>query len=228
MTANELIASLKDNTPLRVAMPVRSSQDRKRFTGVFRSGQAPNFQVLFPAGSLDENEIDRNRKVEITVHHGGEMHLLLADIRSLESRQAVNLVGRELLTPDQLREYFRVDVSTPVVASSILPPELAVDDETWRLQGETIDVSAGGILASFPEPVEGDEPIRLDLILPTADAHVVHTVARVVRSRKVSDREYQVAFQFDKIEPADQDRIMACCFEIQRKHLRLKVQVKQP
>jgi hypothetical protein len=48
----------------------------------------------------------------------------------------------------------------------------------------------------------------------------------VVRCRKIDEHIYHVALHFDLIDSETQDKIMACCFELQRRYLRLRVQVQ--
>ena len=40
--------------------------------------------------------------------------------------------------------------------------------------------------------------------------------------------EDYVALAFDTIDPESQDKIMACCFELQRRQLRMRVLVRNP
>ncbi len=37
-----------------------------------------------------------------------------------------------------------------------------------------------------------------------------------------------MALAFDAIDPESQDKIMACCFELQRRQLRMRVLVRNP
>ena len=94
------------------------------------------------------------------------------------------------------------------------------------MQGETIDISGSGILASFSEKPPEDKHIRLEITLPTDVPEVVTTLARPIRVIQTADDRYDVAFHFDEITTEDRDKIIGCCLEIQRRLLRLKVKVR--
>ena len=68
--------------------------------------------------------------------------------------------------------------------------------------------------------------MRIDLALPSGDMGLIRATGHVVRCNKAGEQIYRIGLHFDDIDPEDQDRIMANCFEIQRQHLRMKVQVK--
>ena len=71
-----------------------------------------------------------------------------------------------------------------------------------------------------------DSQIRLEITLPTSDMEVISALARPVRSQKISDRYYEVAYHFEDIANEDRDKIIGCCLVLQRKLLRLRVQVR--
>ena len=202
------------------------SEEKIRLCGVYQANTPPHFSLLFPEHNGQLASVDCNKKCALLIDRAGQAVSLIADIESIEHNGLIRFVADKSINHKQLRNYFRVDVNTPLVASSILPQEIAEDsDKAWRLTGETIDVSGCGLLASFPKPIVKDRQIRLELVLPTTQLHVVHTIAHVVRMEKINDDQYHIAFHFDSISQEDRDKIVGCCFEIQRKHLRLKVQV---
>ncbi len=227
-TLDEIFTQIQTGKAVRIALPITGIMEKKRLSCVYQEETPPEFNLLFNHGVLAADEIDLNRKVAVLLDISGQSISLAADIRQILNNQTLHLIAQEVISHEQLRDYFRVDVSAPLVARPALPENNLTMEEEWNLSGETVDVSGSGLLALFPTPIDQDKPVRVDLILPTGDAQPLQTIAHVVRSRKVADDQYQVALHFDQIKPEDRDRIMACCFEIQRKHLRLKVQVKNP
>ncbi|NOQ45970.1 MAG: hypothetical protein GQ559_04755 [Desulfobulbaceae bacterium] len=223
---HSIFSKIEDGKSVRIALPVTDSVDKLRISCIYNSADAPHFSLLFTPGALPVQRIDRHRKCTVLLDLAGQSISLAADIERIEDDQTLWVVAREVINHEQLRDYFRVDVATPIVAAPLLPAELAGDGETWQLTGETIDVSGSGILASFPQPIETGKPVRVDLVLPTGETKVVKTVAHVVRTKKIDDNLYHIALNFERIETESRDRIMACCFDVQRKHLRLKVRVK--
>jgi len=225
-TLDEIFSQIETGKALRVALPTLGVMEKKRLSCVYQKMQPPAFQLLFVPGVLPTDEIDSNRKAAVLLDIRGKSISLSADIQKIVNEQTLHLVAQDVINHEQLRDFFRVDVSAPLIARPAVSTNILSSEEEWSLNGETIDVSGSGLLALFNHPIDQDKPVRVDLILPSGDAAIVETVAHVVRSKKISDNQYQVALHFDDIAQEDRDRIMACCFEIQRKHLRLKVQVK--
>jgi len=225
-SVTEILNSLRDDQTVRVALPMVDSDQKIRLCGVYQTNDPPQFSLLFPENNGQLASVDPRKKCALLIDRAGQAVSLIADIEAIEQNRIIRFVADKSINHKQLRNYFRVDVNTPLVASSILPEEIADDgDGTWRLTGETVDVSGCGLLASFRQPIQKNQQIRLELVLPTTELYVVNTIAHVVRIKKISDEQYHIAFHFDSISQEDRDRIVGCCFEIQRKHLRLKVRV---
>jgi len=226
-TLDEIFTQIQTGKAVRIALPVTGIMEKQRVGCVYQEKKPPEFLLLFNPGALP-TEIDTNRKAAVLLDISGRSISLATDIKQIVNRQTLHLVAQEVINHEQLRDYFRVDVTAPLVARPALPEKNLTMEEEWSLSGETVDVSGSGLLALFPAPINQDKPVRVDLILPTGDVQPIRIIAHVVRSRKITDDQYQVALHFDQIKSEDRDRIMASCFEIQRKHLRLKVQVKNP
>ncbi len=222
-TLDDIFSQIETGKAVRIALPIMGRTEKKRISCVYQKTSPPEFLLLFTPGSLPAADIDYNRKAGVLLDIKGQSVSLAADIQEKTADQALRLIARDVISHEQLRDFFRVDVTAPLVARPVLPKE-----QEWTLSGETVDVSGSGLLAVFTHPIDAGEPVRVELVLPSGSAGPIEAVAHVVRSRKIDDNQYQVALHFDTIDSEDRDRIMACCFEIQRKHLRLKVQVKNP
>jgi hypothetical protein len=68
--------------------------------------------------------------------------------------------------------------------------------------------------------------VHLEIIIPSPEPETVKVVAHPVRTHRLNDNRYEVAYHFDDISMEDRDKIIGCCLVLQRKLLRLKVQVK--
>ncbi len=222
-TLDEIFTQIESGKAVRVALPLLGTSEKKRISCVYQEENPPSFLLLFTPNSLPVDSIDMHRKATVLLDIKGQNISLAADIQEKVNKQALRLIARDVISHEQMRNYFRVDINAPLVAR----PALRKDQE-WSLSGETVDVSGSGLLAVFTEPIADDEPVQVELILPTGNGEPIKAVAHVVRSKKVGNGRYQVALHFDTIDSEDRDRIMACCFEIQRRHLRLKVQIKNP
>ena len=126
----------------------------------------------------------------------------------------------------QLRGFFRVDANTKVSASIVIPEKMAEEEAGWKLFGDTLDLSGSGLLCTFSEPIEPGKKVHIELTLPIRDMEKISALGHVVRCRKVGASFYHVALHFDSIDSESQDKIMACCFELQRRHLRMRVQLR--
>lgn len=227
-TIDSFFTDLEDGKAVRLALHMQDRSGKERFNCIYQKTTPPHFSLLFPPNSLPEKRIDTHRKSEVLIDLAGQNISLIADIVTIDSKQKLTLKGIEMINHDQLREFFRVDIATPVVASSLAPEELVESDTTWSMQGDTIDVSASGLLCLFPEPLKIGQQVRTKLVLPKDEPEVVQVIATVIRCSKIEDQAYHVALHYDSINSTTRDKIMGSCFEIQRKHLRLKVQVRNP
>ncbi len=223
---DSVFSKIEDGKAVRIALPIKDEIEKQRISGVYRADTPPRFSLLFPPGCLPAARIDPHRKCMVLLDIAGKNVSLAADIEEIPDPDTLRLIARDVINHQQMREYFRVDVNTPIVAAPLLPLDDADEDGTWRLTGETIDVSGSGLLAAFPEPLEKGRQVRVELVLPTGDGQVVQMVGHVVRTRKIRSKRYHVGLHFDLIDSETRDKIIACCFDIQRRHLRLKIQVK--
>ncbi|MBM9537392.1 PilZ domain-containing protein [Desulfobulbus alkaliphilus] len=223
---NSFLANIKDGTVARVTVPLIGVAEKERLNCVYEKTEPPKFHLIFPCGILAIDQVDTSRTCMLTVDAAQQSIALSAGISAIKDPQTLELVALDTVAYDQTRNFFRVDATTRVAASSLIPPEMAKNGEDWRLLGDTIDLSGSGLLCSFPEPLEAGKQVRIELTLPTGEVEVIRALGHVVRCRKINDQMYHVALHFDLIDSESQDKIMACCFELQRRYLRLRVRVQ--
>ncbi len=89
------------------------------------------------------------------------------------------------------------------------------------LQGETGDISAGGMLLLSSQDMEKDQKIEVEIKLPDSDsifcqAHVVRVLGKA--SEEGSNNKY--AIEYDDINEGQRDRIFRFIFDKQREWLR--------
>lgn len=212
--------------PVRIEIPLQGMR-RIRLTALADILEDKVFRLIFPQGTLPVARIDHTRTCRILFENPGQPMTIVAEIETILDERTLKLRSRETMQHDQQRNFFRVDVSTPVIATSMLPPGLAGEGESWRLTGETLDVSGNGLMVAFPQSLGDTQRLRLDIILPTADLKVVQCIAQVIREHHIQDGLYHVALTYEDIAPEDRDRIIGCCLSIQRKHLRLRVGARE-
>ncbi len=207
-------------------MALTKGTERYRAHCVYHKTEPPKFSLLFKPGVLPVDEISLSDPCIINIDLGGPTVSLEASIKNIANDQTLELVELSTINHEQMREFFRVDATTKVMSKSFHPEIVGKKGKQWAIQGETVDISGSGILAIFSVPPPRDKQVRLEISIPSAEPETITVLARLVRSQEVADNIFEVAYHFDDISSEDRDKIIGCCLVIQRKLLRLKVQVK--
>jgi c-di-GMP-binding flagellar brake protein YcgR len=223
----DFFSQVEDHKTVRVTLPLSDSVQNGRIHCIYGAGTPPSFLLFFPEGTLPA-VVDNTNSCVVTVDLGGQAISVTADITEVKDEQTLQLKAVKVINHEQVRNYFRVDANTPVMATPVNPLKNVAEKEAWHLEGETVDLSGSGALCTFSQPLDKGKKVRINLTLPTGLMDVVHSIGHVVRCEKIEDSMYQVGFHFDMLSSEDRDKIMASCFELQRKHLRMKVQIKNP
>lgn len=106
------------------------------------------------------------------------------------------------------RAFFRIDVVVPTVVR-----RLDAGGEAWdEFGGETIDLSAGGVLLAGSEPAP--EAHLVEVVLRSGEPHLDVTArGRVVRSDRASDGAWLSAVRFERIPSATERELVRFCFQ---------------
>lgn len=222
----QLLRSIPDAKPVRVFIPITGKTERYRVSSILRKTNGAAFQLLFQAGVLPTDAIDTTQTCLVTVDMGGPNVSIEARVTRIINEQALEMGIVKSVSHEQMREFFRVDATTSVISSSFHLEFFGQQGKPWSIKGRTIDISGSGILALFTEPVPEDKQVKLEIALSTDNDETITTLAHPVRSMKIAENHYEVAYQFDDISTEDRDKIIGYCLIVQRKHLRLKVQVR--
>lgn len=223
---NSFFLNMKEGKAIRVAVPLLGVVEKERLHCFYGKAEPPAFTIIFPTGSLSVDQVDTSRTCMAMIDFADQTLSISADIGKIIDAQTLELVAQEAVSHSQSRGFFRVDASTSVAASLAVPEKTDIKGDGWRLSGDTIDLSGSGLLCSFSEPIEKDKQVHIELTLPTRAMETINVLGHVVRCRKINQSLYHVALHFDLIDSESQDKIMACCFELQRRHLRMRVQVR--
>lgn len=221
-----IIETIANNKPVRVFLPIIGGKERYRAHCVYQKTSPPNFNLLFSKGILPIDAINAQETAIISIDMGGPNLTIEAKIKAITGDQVLEMVMVKSMSHAQLREFFRVDAATVVIGRSFQSEVFGEQGEPWSLAGNTVDISGSGILASFSQAPPMDKQIRLEITLPTREPETISVLAHPVRTQKISDKHYEVAYHFDDISTEDRDKIIGCCLILQRRLLRLKVQVK--
>jgi len=224
-SGSDILETLVDNRPVRVFLPLRASKEMLRAHCIYRQTIPPGFNLLFQAGILPVASLDLKGTAILCVDESRPNLPLEARIRAVSNERVLEMVPIDASDQSQMREYFRVDASIAVIVRPLQPVGAAAAEAPWSLAGKTIDISGNGILAVFPEKPPLDQSIRLEITLPAGIPGTVSVPACSVRSRDIGDGNYEVAYHFEDMPDQNRDRIIGCCLVLQRKLLRLPLQL---
>lgn len=225
-TDTQALQDIPDGKPVRIFLPVTNQDDMVKVQCVYQKTTAPKFALLFKPGQLPVDSLDSQKPCIVSIDMGGPTVSLEAMIRDVAGAQKLELVVRKKVNHIQLREYFRVDAETKVVTKSFTKSFTEGGRTSWVYEGTTVDISGSGVRAVFTESPPTEQLVCLEINLPSAKTAVVEALAHQVRSRQLENGKYEVAYHYDEIKTEDRDTIIACCLDIQRQMLRLKVHVK--
>ncbi len=95
-----------------------------------------------------------------------------------------------------------------------------VNQEDAIYQGNTLDISAGGLLMTTRALLKKDQMIELELQLPDQDS--VFCKSRVIRvwDRKRETDDFRVAIEFENITDRQKDKIFKFIFQKQREWIK--------
>lgn len=218
--------TIKEGMAVRAVVPLIGVAEEERLHCFYGKGEPPAFTLTFPEGSLVVEQVDIGRLCLVHFDFINQTVSITAAISGIKNNNTLELVTKETVTHTHARNYFRVDASTRVAASSVVSEQMAKEGESWRLLGDTIDLSGSGALCSFNEPLEQGTQAKIELTLPTREMEIISAFGHVVRCRKIEEHLYHIALHFDAIDSESQDKIMAYCFELQRRYLRMRVRLE--
>lgn len=222
----EALQKVSNGKPVRIFLPITDGKELARAQCVYQETSPPKFDLIFKPGHLPVDDIDLKQPCIVSIDLGGPTLSLETKILKIANPQTLQMVIQKSISHEQMREFFRVDATTQVISKSFQTELLGKDNQEWSLQGQTIDISGSGILAVFDSAPPIDKQIKLEITIPSAEVDTIHILAHPVRTQELSDGRFEVAYHFDDITMEDRDAIIGCCLIIQRKMLRLKVQVK--
>jgi len=215
-----IIKALDDNENARVRLLSRNKESAY-LDCVYKESEAPSFFLVFPEDTIPDNlNLQENCSVSINKQHAPIV--INAKIEALRGDRTLELLATEIIDPVSLREYFRVFYQTPITASH-RPSSGQSIKGLWKVQGTTVDLSASGVLAIFPQEFEHREQIFLEFKL-IGTARTIQCLAHVVRVRHIRKSRCQIALHFDQIPPKDKDAIISECMSEQRRQLRRRMQ----
>ncbi len=126
----------------------------------------------------------------------------------------------------QRREYYRHNCSIPIFTRKLDQHE--INDRLWDveqqgIEGETIDISGGGVRFITRDQYEAGDMILCSFELPlkieTEEYHIMGKVLRVTAAGKYENRQ-DVRVQFEDVTTVIRDEIIEFIFEDERRQRR--------
>ncbi|MGE4561049.1 MAG: PilZ domain-containing protein [Desulfobulbus sp.] len=219
----ELLNRIHDHASAVVDIPAKNGENY-RCKAVLLKKEIPTLELVCPPNSWEEENLTLATDCNMEIEHEGQTINLIARLDKVNGNRRLEFTAKEPMSPDSLREYFRVLINVPIEASYIAGPR-EVNAKTWKMLGTTIDLSGSGVLAVFAEKPATLHNIQLVMTMPD-DAPSIVCLADVVRTYRMRKNRYQVAFHFGVISGKTRDQIISSCLQEQRRQLREKVQTE--
>lgn len=216
-----LVKSIPDGQAATVTL-TDSTGKRRLHECVFKESIAPAFFLVFPRDEAPQDIDIGNQCPLVSRDREGNAVAFLAEIEAINKNHVVELVAKKAVRPEDLREYFRVDLRTHIVVRFYLQQQ-GTETLQWQLTGETVDLSQSGVLAFFPDECQDKHPIEIELHLHNP-AETIHCIGHIVRMQRLRKNRWLTSFHFDEISTRSRDLIAMNCFAEQRRQLREKVQ----
>ena len=213
----EIINQLNDKAMATVDIPLKKGEDQ-RLNCILKKTDAPSFDLVFAPYALDGTSVENADNCRLIVKHADSSINLNIRIDAVKNERTLECTALKSISPESMREYFRVMISTPIRAS-YRPGPREIKSRAWQIAGNTIDLSGGGVLALFPEKPANKNRIQLEIELPDQQAPVL-CMAKVIRTYRLRKQRFQVAFTFTEIEGKARDIIISSCLQEQRRQLR--------
>ncbi len=216
-----IVNAIPDRQPASVNLTDPSGSNMQ-VTCVFKESEAPGFFLLFPPGAMPEHIEKDWRCILSSRNTAGESVTFKAKIIQVQNNRVIELVALKIIRPEDLREYFRVNLKTKV--SVFYDPENEDSKEQgFELDGETVDISQTGVLTILPNECRIKKPVMIELNLPNP-VEVIICSGYVIRSKRITKSRWLTAFHFDNISSNSREIIAKNCFAEQRRQLRENIQ----
>lgn len=218
-----IVRSIKDSELAKLRI-TGDDGEMIHLNGIYKKSEAPCFFLVFAPQTMPK-DLEVNQKCSVAINRNGtaeEPVMLSTAIESFKSDRSLEMRALDTIDPVSLRDYFRVMMSAPIIAS-FQPTSDDSRQQPWQYHGMTVDLSETGVLAVFPVEFENKDNILLDITLPDSNKRI-DCIAHVVRTKKLRKSRYQIALHFDTITRKNRDFIITSCLQEQRRRLRLRME----
>ncbi len=219
----EIISSIKDGAETVIDMPY-GPDNEIRLNSTFFHIEKSYFEILCPPKSWDIKQLQIGLNCQLAIKHKGNTINIVAELDQVVTDRKLGFIAREPLKPEEMREFFRVSINTPLELGYTPGPK-EVKVTAWNMIGTTIDLSGCGVLGLFAEKPPSTNRLVIQIANPSNQDKII-CVGHVVRSYRMRKKRYQVAIHFDNIDQKTRDKVIACCLTEQRKQLRENIELE--
>lgn len=217
---DSILNKLNDYAQVVVDLP-SYKEEAIRCKALFIKKDSPLLELVFIPNVWKAGDLKIGANCNMAIEHKENAVNLIARLDNVTGPRRLLFTAREPIAPESLRDYFRVSTQQPIEASYIAGTN-EINTKTWKMTGTTVDLSGSGVLALFPEKPASNSRIQLIITLPNEETPVV-CLAKVVRSYRLRQNRYQVAFHFENISVKTRDQVVSFCLHEERRQLRENV-----
>lgn len=219
----ELLSKLSNGAETTIDL-YDEDNNAHRLIAAFIPGITPKFQLAFTANALEGIAPVVGINCQLTVKGPEGNMSIIAELVHIDNERRLSFIAREPISPEALREYFRVSVQMPIEIGYTPGPK-EVKTKSWELVGSTVDISASGALALFSDKPQSTKNINIELFPPDTDKSILCT-GHIVRTYRLRKKRYQIAIHFENVDQIVRDQLISCCLQEQRRQLRDNVRLK--
>lgn len=221
---DNIISALQDSSPARIKLTLEEGH-QQHFDCIYKEDNenSSHFFLVFSDGNLP-HPIDFDEEHPLSIIQEEKTVSLNVSIIERSDEETLHVVAKSTLDPASLRKYFRVNTTTEITASYKTSSQ-AASQSSWSIDGQTIDLSASGVLCFFSDEPKHNEHIILEIYLPHKNL-TINAVSHVVHKKRLRNRRWLVAFHFDTVSAKHRDSIITYLLSEQRKQLRENIRTQ--
>lgn len=176
-------------------------------------------EATFLPHQVPMDRLDMDVPCRIGMFHDGQNLVIETSMEQVVNPVKLRLHVDRSFTFIQKREYFRVDVDVQVLYRPVSEGSSGV---LRKVRGQ-VNLSGGGVAFLVSEDFMEGERLYLQLEL---DNTTVECVGELVRVFELKPGAAGVAIKYVQISPREQDKVVAFCFDAQRKMLKRKMETR--
>jgi len=216
------VKSISDGKDATITL-TDTNGERKTFDCIFKESIAPSFFLLFSSDNLPRNIASDTQFPFTSIDDEGHTVSFSAEFSSAQNSRIIEFTAKKAVNLEDFRDFFRVNITVPINVTHS-PIESSSQNDSWSLDGKTVDISQSGVLAFLPEECQDTSSLEIEISLPSPQ-RIVFCVGHAIRIKRVRKHKWLTALHFDQLSSDDRDIIAMNCLAEQRRQLRENIQI---